>query len=144
MNFDYVYIVVIERPILTKGPTDVTGVKKHDSVHFECHFNASMIPYLALCGWLKDEDIVNNGEKSQQFVPEFNDHLMICGLTINGASAADEGSYSCYCYYNITSLNHFEIMQPVVSQKGTAVLQLESILLKLLYILYIYVTYTLN
>ena len=38
-------VVVIERPMLTAGPTNATGVKEHESVHFECHFNGSLIPY---------------------------------------------------------------------------------------------------
>ena len=133
MHPGYVYIVVLERPILTKGLTDVTGVKKHESVHFECHFNASLIPYLALCGWLKDKDVVSNGEKSQH--SEFENHL-ICNLTINDASEADEGTYSCYCYYNTSFREqlHFESIRSAVLQNGTAVLQLESIKLELLYI----------
>ena len=135
MHYDYVYVVVIERPILTAGPVNVTGVKKHDSVHFECHFIASMIPYLALCGWEKDEDVVGNGEKSQHFQTEFKNRL-ICNLTINDASEADEGTYSCYCYYNISFRKqlHFESIRSAVLQNGTAVLQLESIKLELLYI----------
>ena len=125
-------VVIIEKPRLISGPANAIGVKEHDSVHFECHFNASLIPYLALCGWLKDKDVVSNGEKSQH--SEFENHL-ICNLTINDASEADEGTYSCYCYYNTSFREqlHFESIRSAVLQNGTAVLQLESIKLELLY-----------
>ena len=116
------HIVVVERPILTAGPTNATGVKEHDSVHFECHFNASMIPYLALCGWEKDGNDANNGEKSQ---PVFENHYLICGFTIKSVSTADEGNYYCYCYYNESFSEQFHF-QNITSQCGEAVLHLET------------------
>ena len=114
--------MVIERPILTAGPANATGVKEHETVHFECHFNASLIPYLALCGWEKDGDDANNGEKSQ---PVFENHNLICGFTIKSALPADEGNYSCYCYYNESFSEQFHF-QNIASQCGEAVLHLET------------------
>ena len=114
--------MVIERPRLTIGPANATDVKEHERVHFECRFNASMIPYLALCGWKKDGVDVNSGEISQ---PEFKNHYLICGFTVNNASAADQGNYSCYCYYN-ESFNEQFHFKNITSQYGEAVLNLET------------------
>ena len=113
------HIVVVERPRLTAGPTNVTGVKEHESVYFECHFNASMIPYLALCGWEKDGNDANNGEKSQ---PVFENQNLICSFTIESVSPADEGYYCCYCYYNESFSEQFHF-QNITSQCGEAELQ---------------------
>ena len=30
-----------------------------------------------------------------------SENHLICGLTIYSASAADVGTYCCYCYYNV-------------------------------------------
>ena len=114
--------MVIERPRLIVGPANATGVKEHESVCFECHFNASMIPHLALCGWKKDGADANNGEISQ---PVFENHYLICSFTINSASAADEGNYSCYCYYNKSFSKQF-LFENITSQHGEAVLYLET------------------
>ena len=116
--------MVIQRPRLTIGPANATGVKERDSVHFNCHFNGSLMPYLALCGWLKDGNDVTNGDKSPSTVPGSKNHL-ICGFIIDSASAADEGTYSCYCYYNksFSKQLHFET---VTSQYGKAELQLRT------------------
>ena len=123
-------IVIKERPELITGPTDATGVKEHESVHYECRFNASMIPYLALCGWKKDGADANNGEKSQ---PVFENQVLICGFTINSVSAADEGNYICYCYYNESFSDQFNF-ENITSQYGKAKLQLRrSIKLILIY-----------
>ena len=129
--------MIIERPELIAGPANATGVKEHESVHFECHFNASMIPYLALCGWKKDADDVNNGEKSQ---PVFENQVLICRLTINSASAADEGNYICYCYYNNSFREQYNF-ENITSQYGKAELQLKrSIKLNNIasYVVYVY------
>lgn len=113
--------MVIERPKLIVGPTDAIGVKSHESVHFECHFNASLIPYLALCGWSKDGDDASNGVKQQTTKPGY----LACSFYINSVSVADKGIYSCYCYYNRSFREqlHFE---NITSQYGEAMLQLET------------------
>ena len=118
------HIVVVERPILTAGPANATGVKEHDSVHFECHFNASMIPYLALCRWEKDGDDASNGEKSQIIEPGFKNHL-ICRFTIKSVSVTDEGKYACYCYYN-ESLREQLHFKSIISSLGETVLQVDK------------------
>ena len=119
-------VVVIERPKLITGPTDPTGIKKHDSVHFGCHFNASLIQYLALCVWLKDGDPANNGDKWQIAQPGFENHL-ICGFNITNALTNDEGSYTCYCNYNISFWEQFHIPEneEIKSQYGRAELQFQ-------------------
>ena len=121
------YVVVIERPKLTIGPTDATGIKKRDSVHFKCHFNASLkIQYLALCGWLKDGDPANNGDKWQIAQPGYENHL-ICRFNITIALTNDEGSYTCYCYYNNSFWEQFHIPEDkkIESQYGKAELQFQ-------------------
>ena len=127
MLSDFVHVEVIERPRLTAGPATATSVKEKTSVYFECHFNASMIPpRLALCRWLKDEDVASNGEKFQNFEAGFENHLK-CNFTINSASAADEGNYSCFCCYNTSFKEQLHFDESITSQYGKAVLQLESI-----------------
>ena len=116
-------VVIIEKPRLISGPANAIGVKEHDSVHFECHFNASLIPYLALCRWEKDGKDANNGEKSQ---PVFENQVLICGFTINSVSAADEGNYICYCFYNESFREQLNF-ENITSQYGKAELQLKSI-----------------
>ena len=116
--------MVIERPILTAGPANATGVKEHETVHFECHFNGSLISYLALCGWLKDGKDKSNRDKSPSTEPGSENHL-ICGLTIDSVSVADVGTYSCYCYYNMSFSEQFHF-ENVASQYGEAELQLKT------------------
>ena len=120
------HAVIIERPRLTSGPSNVIGVTEHESIHFECHFNSSLIQYLAICEWLKDGDPAVNGNKWQTTEPGFENHL-ICGFNINSASFADEGNYSCYCYYNESFREQLHIpkQDEIRSQFGNAVLQLE-------------------
>ena len=125
-HFDYV--VVIERPKLTIGPTDATGIKKYDNVHFKCHFNASLrIQYLARCEWLKDGDVAKDGDKWHIAQSGFENHL-ICGFNITNALTNDEGHYSCYCYYNSTFWKQFHIPEgrEIKSQYGKAVLQFQT------------------
>ena len=116
--------MVEQRPILTGGPADAVGVKNHESVHFQCRFNASLIPYLAICGWLKDGHNASNGVKSQSTEPGFENHL-ICDFIINSVSVTDEGKYSCYCYYNESFREHLHFGY-IVSKSGEAALQLET------------------
>lgn len=118
--------MVIERPRLTSGPANVTGVKEHDSVHYECHFNSSLLQYLAICVWLKNGDPTSNGKKWQTTEPGFENHL-ICNFDITSASVADEGSYSCYCYYNESFRKqlHLPENKEIRSQFGKGVLQFE-------------------
>ena len=119
--------VVIERPILTRGPTeDAISVTEYESTHFECHFNSSLIKYLAICEWLKDEHPVSHGDKWQTTEPGFENHL-ICGFSISSASVDDEGNYSCYSYYNESFREQLNIPKNVEirSQFGKAVLQVE-------------------
>ena len=113
----------MERPKLTAGPRDAT-VKEHKKVHLDCHFNASMIPYLAICGWLKDGNNASNGKKSQTTISGSENHLK-CGFTINSVSAADEGNYVCYCYYNKSFSEKFHFKN-MTSQHAGALVQLEK------------------
>ena len=114
---------VIERPVLTRGPTNITGVMEGESVRFECHFNSSLIKYLAVCDWLKDGDPAMNGDKWQDTEPGFENHL-ICGFNITRVSMVDEGNYSCYCYYNESFKEQLHIpkSEEIRSQFGEAVL----------------------
>ena len=118
--------MVIERPKLTMGPANVTGVKKGDSVHFKCYFNASLIQYLALCEWLKDGDTANNGDKWQIAQPGYDNHL-ICGFNITNALTNNEGTYICYCYYNNSFREQFHIPEneEIKSKYGRAELQFQ-------------------
>ena len=118
--------MVIERPILTRGLTDIIGVTEYEGIHFECHFNSSLIKYLAICEWLKDGDPTSNGDKWQIIEPGFENHL-ICGFNITSVSVDDEGNYSCYCYYNESFREQLHIPEDeeLRSQFGKAVLQVE-------------------
>lgn len=113
----------MERPKLTAGPTDVI-VKEHEKVHLECHFTASLIPHLALCGWLKDGKNAYNGKKSQTVISG-SENQLICGFTINSASAADGGNYICYLYYNESYSEQFHFKN-VTSRNASAVVQVEK------------------
>ena len=88
-----------------------------------------MIPYLALCGWLKDGKDISNRDKSPSTEPGSENHL-ICDLTINSASAADVGTYSCYCYYNMSFRKQLHF-QNIASQYGEAELQLKTSILNI-------------
>ena len=117
------FIAIIEQPRLTIGPANVIGVKEHESVHFKCHFNASLIPHLALCGWLKDGHNATNGNEWNTTESGFENHL-ICGFDIDNVSMADEGTYSCYCYYSESFREQFHFDE-IASRFGEAVLQFE-------------------
>ena len=116
-------IAIIEQPRLTIGPANAIGVKEHESVHFKCLFNASLIPHLALCGWLKDGHNATNGNKWNTTESGFENHL-ICGFDIDNVSMADEGTYSCYCYYSESFREQFHFDE-ITSRFGEAVLQFE-------------------
>lgn len=119
--------MVIEQPRLTNGPTNAIGVKEHENICFECHFNSSLIQYLAICEWLKNGDPVSHGVKWQSTEPGFENRL-ICGYNIDDVSIVDEGNYSCYCYYNNSFRQQLHIPdnKSVMSRFGEAVLQLET------------------
>ena len=122
--FDPYSLVVIERPQLTAGPRNVIGVKEHERVDFQCHFNSSLINYLAECEWLRGGRPASNGNKWQHTEEGFDNHL-ICGFYIVSVLIGDEGTYSCYCAYN-TSFNqqlHIPENQKITSRNGTAVLK---------------------
>ena len=99
-------------------------MKEHETVHFKCHFNTSLIPDLAICGWLKDGHNASNGKKWNDTEPGFKNHL-ICGFDIINVSMADAGKYSCYCYYSEAFRQQFHY-DHVVSHFGKAVLQFET------------------
>ena len=117
-------LVIVEAPRLTAGPVNAVGVKEYDSVHLKCHFNGSLKPHLALCGWLKDGNNASNGEKSQTTEPGFKNHL-ICHFTIKSVSVTDEGKYACYCYYNESFREQLHF-KSITSSLGETVLQLDT------------------
>ena len=118
--------MVIERPVLTEGPTDVISVTEYDSIHFECHFNSSLIKYLPICEWWKDGGPTSNGDKWQTTEPGFENRLL-CGFNITSTSVDDGGNYSCYCYYNDSFREQLHIPEGVEirSQFGTTELKVE-------------------
>lgn len=115
--------MVIERPVLTKGPTDVISVIEYVNIHFECHFNSSLIKYLPICEWWKDGGPTSKGDEWQIAEPGFENHL-ICGFNITSASVGDGGNYSCYCYYNESFKEQFHFLE-IKSQFGKTELQVE-------------------
>ena len=116
---------IIELPRLTIGPTNATGIKEHDCVTFECNFNASVIPYLAICEWYKDGIPTRNGNK---YHSKHSDSEIICGFTIENVSCHDEGDYTCDIYYNESFGGQFDFPknEKIKSELGRAVLKLET------------------
>ena len=116
---------IIEPPRLTIRPMNAIGVKEHASVTFKCHFNGSLIQYLAICEWLKDGHPTSNGNKYQTIHPESK--YIICGFNITSASSRDEGNYSCDLYYNESFGDQFNFKdEKIKSELGRAVLKLET------------------
>ena len=77
---------------------------------------------MALCGWLKDGHNATNGNKWNTTVSGFENHL-ICGFDIDNVSMADEGTYSCFCYYIEAFRKQFHFNK-ITSEFGEAELQL--------------------
>ena len=88
-----------------KGPDSKT-LQKHDRVKFTCEFVASSLDYLTQAAWLRNNDPNDIPTKAiylNQTMPGNNTHF-VYSLILPDITRSDEGSYSCYSYYNKTIL----------------------------------------
>jgi len=100
--FLFVLLVVFDFPTVTK--TSDHNIKAHinDSKTLQCQFSASTMKDVTIVVWTKDDVAINNSDhyRIRTFTKPAIDGLIISELSIDNITAADQGKYSCYCYYN--------------------------------------------
>jgi len=94
--------VVFDYPTVTKTSDRNIKVHINDTATLQCQFSASSMKDVTIVVWTKDELAINSSDhyNIRTFTKPAIDDLIISDLTINNITAADQGKYSCYCYYN--------------------------------------------
>jgi len=94
--------VVFHYPTIAK--TSDRKIKAHinDTATLQCQFSASSVKDVTVVVWTKDDMAINSSDHYtiKTFTKPAIDDLIISDLIINSIIAADQGKYSCYCYYN--------------------------------------------
>ena len=108
--------VVFDLPTVAR--TSDCDIKAHinDSKTLQCQFSASTVKDVTIVVWTKSGTAINSSDhyRISTFTKPAIDDLVISELTINTITAADQGRYTCYCYYNgelVTS------SKPVISEQ---------------------------
>ena len=94
--------MVFDVPTVVK--TSDRNIKAHinDSKTLQCQFNAPTMKDVTIVVWTKDDMAINSSDhyRITTFTKPGIDNLIVSDLTINNITAADQGKFSCYCYYN--------------------------------------------
>jgi len=110
-----------------KGPANQT-LPKHDRVKFTCDFVASSLDHFTNAAWMRNNDpsdIPKKAEFTNQTTPGNNTHF-VYSLILKDITESDEGSYTCYSYYNQTILRSMGIYHAVESDHMSADLKVEG------------------
>ncbi|XP_065885168.1 uncharacterized protein [Dysidea avara] len=121
------YLTVYKRPTLMKGPDSKT-LHKHEKVQFVCNIVASSLKYFTNAAWWKNGSptrLPNKANITLQTSPG-NDSSFIYSLIIEDITESDEGTYSCYSYYNQTILSSMGIDHAIESEHKSADLKVEG------------------
>ncbi|XP_065884527.1 uncharacterized protein [Dysidea avara] len=109
-------LMVFDLPTVAR--TSDCDIKAHinDSKTLQCQFSASTVKDVTIVVWTKSGMAINSSDhyRISTFTKPAIDDLVISELTINTITAADQGRYTCYCYYNgelVTS------SKPVISEQ---------------------------
>ena len=110
-----------------KGPDSKT-LHKHEKVQFVCNIVASSLKYFTNAAWWKNGSptrLPNKANITLQTSPG-NDSSFIYSLIIEDITESDEGTYSCYSYYNQTILSSMGIDHAIESEHKSADLKVEG------------------
>ncbi|XP_065920649.1 uncharacterized protein [Dysidea avara] len=121
-------LTIYVQPKLIAAPTNVT-IKKNNVAHFKCQCNSSTLQYFTLFKWLRDSNTIANDNNKYQISGGPVSHqvnMVYSELSILNVTEDDEGSYSCYCYYNQTMLSRIHISKQFKSNTRSAVLTLTN------------------
>jgi len=120
-------LAVYKIPTIVKGPANKT-LHKHNRVKFTCEFVASSLDHFTNAAWMKNNDpsdIPNKAVFTNQTMPG-NDTRFVYSLILQDITKSDEGSYSCYSYYNQTILRSMGINHAIQSDYMSADLKVEG------------------
>ncbi|XP_065884426.1 hemicentin-1-like isoform X2 [Dysidea avara] len=93
---------VFDLPKVTDAPNKHIKIKLNDSISLQCQFRAPI--GVTIVVWLKDNLPVKNTQH-YNIITTTNpgvDDLIVSNLNINTITSENEGTYTCYCYYNRT------------------------------------------
>ena len=110
-----------------KGPDSKT-LHKHDRVEFTCKFVASSLEHFTHAAWKRNDDpnkLPNKAIFTNQTSPG-NDTLFVYSLILSDVTESDEGTYSCYSYYNQTILKSMGIDHAIESDHMSAYLRVKG------------------
>jgi len=95
-------IVVFHNPTVANSSDCNIKAQMNDNKTLQCQFNASTMKDVTIVVWIKGDTVIINSDhyKITTFTKPAIEDLIISELTINNITAADQGKYSCYCYYN--------------------------------------------
>ncbi|XP_065884414.1 hemicentin-1-like isoform X2 [Dysidea avara] len=116
-------IAVYAPPKVTDGPKKHIKTKLNDSISLQCQFRAPI--RVTIVVWLKDNLPVKNTQH-YNIITTTNpgvDDLIVSNLNINTITSEDEGTYTCYCYYNRTMVTS---SKTVVSNKMSTTVHLRK------------------
>jgi len=110
-----------------KGPDSKT-LHKHDRAQFICMIVASSLGHFTNAAWWKDGSPTRLPNKANSTLQSFpgNDSSFIYSLILEDITKSDEGSYSCYSYYNQTILRSMGINHAIQSGYMSANLQVKG------------------
>jgi len=96
-----IFIVVFERPKVTKAPKNVKA-STGETVNFTCAIRTPTKAGITIIVWLKNDFEVT--QSSHTTITTITDsttkNLLTTILTISSVTSEDNGKYTCYCYYN--------------------------------------------
>jgi len=94
--------VVFDVPTVAR--TSDCNIRAHinDTTTLQCQFNASTVEDVTIVVWMKGDIVINSSDhyKIKSFTKPAIEDLIISELIISNITTADQGKYSCYCYYN--------------------------------------------
>ena len=97
-----IHTAVFDLPKAIAGPNKHIKTKLNDSISLQCQFRAPI--EVTIVVWLKDNLSVKNTQH-YNIITTTNpgvDDFIVSNLNINTITSEDEGTYTCYCYYNRT------------------------------------------
>ncbi|XP_065886340.1 titin-like isoform X2 [Dysidea avara] len=116
-------LTVFDLPKVTDDPKEHIKAKLNDSISLQCQFRAPI--EVTIVVWLKDNLPVKNTQH-YNIITTTNpgvDDLIVSNLNINTITSEDEGTYTCYCYYNRTMVTS---SKNVISNKVSTTLHLRQ------------------
>ena len=121
--FVFTHTAVFDQPKITDAPNKHIKTKLNDSISLQCQFRAPI--GVTIVVWLKDNLPVKNTQH-YNIITTTNpgvDDLIVSNLNIATITSEDEGTYTCYCYYNRTMVTS---SKTVVSNKMSTTVHLRK------------------